>query len=614
MPSAAALLFADFTASSAARAGRGRVRSAGLTYSCGPALDRPAFVAHTLPRPRSRATGPVAHALSNQRPNNACRACPSTPDLKEIQMSIDDRNSDYRPRRRGFCGGDRHRPERARYRGPIPEPRRPGPREHRRRRALERLRAIVRADRPDWSEAEVRDEAKRQLNDLLNYGHPLALDEYLKLAPTSRAPNRLNIDEVIEAAAIRRMPEISELEELLGQCHAGRPSERRLALAVFEAMFLLPGRCVVKHVYQQFMGADAKLDWAFGHPANGDNYRGRSSVASTLNAMLDRNDPDFCLELTVRSFRRLAKLDGDRGLGQIGVADGTAFPAPREQAPDFSPGEEALLNDGLTVDLGYDEVRGTTLLPLWDMKSGLPMSWVEFPRSEREHTWLTAAVDNLLVDWPDAPLEVIVGDRAYDDEMLARDLIFRYGIQPVAAIKGKLAQTLPHVESAGVPVCAKHGPMKLERAPGFFTASGRLQHGVRIGELTSEQTAARLVWRCHDPLCPVRTTTYPRRSARLYTYYPRQGGHRRAATRIALGLRRSIAECGFDNLKHRGLAGRGVEVARWLNTDTRRRWLQGAYILAMNLRRLAHETGEYEHALAEAIKLGLIKQRPKGGE
>jgi hypothetical protein len=53
---------------------------------------------------------------------------------------------------------------------------------------------------------------------------------------------------------------------------------------------------------------------------------------------------------------------------------------------------------------------------------------------------------------------------------------------------------------------------------------------------------------------------------------------------------------------------RGQRHPRSANSDRRMEWLVGGALFGMTLRRLAHETGEYQRALDEARSLGLVPE------
>ena len=71
-----------------------------------------------------------------------------------------------------------------------------------------------------------------------------------------------------------------------------------------------------------------------------------------------------------------------------------------------------------------------------------------------------------------------------------------------------------------------------------------------------------------------------------------RGKHWKVDLRTALLLRRNASESVFAQIKHRGVAARGVKVPRWVKTDNHAGWPTGGCLLGLTLRRLAHEDGD----------------------
>src|SRR4051794_23131032 len=75
--------------------------------------------------------------------------------------------------------------------------------------------------------------------------------------------------------------------------------------------------------------------------------------------------------------------------------------------------------------------RGWTGIALVDLKSTLPVAWVQRPANRPEGEALVDLVERLFALWPDCPCEFIVGDSAYDDRNTAWELELCFGIHPV---------------------------------------------------------------------------------------------------------------------------------------------------------------------------------------
>jgi hypothetical protein len=489
----------------------------------------------------------------------------------------------------------------------------PGARPHRVKRALAVCRDFVRQQDPSLDDTQVEAESEKLLEELTRQ-HPLAPREFELTAPTSRCPDRSKILSKVEIAAMRSLPEAQELEQLLANSAGGRPTERRLPIAIFECNAWVKGGPEIRCHLQDFLGSDQLLDWAFGYPADPSINQGlsESSVYPTLKAMLERHDPVNCIRLNIDLIRKLAQDHTD--IGRYAVVDGTDFTAPVEQRPANSPSEEALLRRGMSVPVhshGPDKVwRGWNLVQIIDVKSTLPLVWAILPLElGREFQAVPLLLERLFEFWPDCPLEYLIGDKEFDVAELCAELEFRYGVHPVFPWKGKPARNQQWGLNGGTPKCSRHGLMKLHWAEDFVGVKGRQERDIPAGDLDDLDQSARLRWRCPGPGCGVRATTYPAHAPRLYTYLPRQGEHRRVGLRAALLRRRNQVESVIASLKGVGVGLKGQMQPRWVSSDRQAEWLAGAALLGLSLRRRAHESGAYSVAASEASARTLLKTR-----
>ena len=120
--------------------------------------------------------------------------------------------------------------------------------------------------------------------------------------------------------------------------------------------------------------------------------------------------------------------------------------------------------------------------------------------------------------------------------------------------------------------------------------------------------------RTFEPGCGVTAATYPKDNARLYTYLPHQGAHRRTGLRVALLRRRNSIESVIGEMKRRGVGLKGQSHPRWVSSDRQAEWLAGAALLGQTLRRLAHESGAYAEAEGEASIRSLVKNATPAAE
>lgn len=501
--------------------------------------------------------------------------------------------------------------------------RRPGfsNRKIRRARLIERLSEEVRGEARNngeaLDEAEISRRAIHRLQEL-ERAHPTALRWYERTAPTSVAPDVRGFHEHIETAAIRRLDETKNLEDILRHAKRGRPTDRRLHMAIYEQNIFGRGRAEISCYRAEFLGADSLRDWAYGDPVRGGSGCSISAVYDTLGKMLDRHDPELALALNLEGVRRLAKDHPE--IGRYCVIDGTDVEAPLDQHQSVNEHEELLMTRGMPkAKLGHHDGptpktwRGYTVLVISDVKSTLPLAWVLIPASQSEFTAVRHLLDLLFRHWPECPIEYLSSDREFSREAdLLGDLEFRYGIHPVFPLRTGAASG-KGVPTMGVPECGDHGPMKYIQADNFYGPRGRRKYGIRHSDLSKADTSAHIRYECRHPSCFTRPiNTYVRDDPRIFTFLPHRGEHQRAGLREVLMRRQNAAEAVNANLKLRGIGLRGQRHPRWVSTDRQMDWLIGGSLLGMTLRRVAHETGTFERCLAEANDRFLLKPGATG--
>ncbi|HEX3803197.1 MAG TPA: transposase [Solirubrobacteraceae bacterium] len=504
-------------------------------------------------------------------------------------------------------------------------------RKHRREieKAVIRSRLLDVLPDPDDVELERRVEADYQL---LLPSDPNELRFFNETGQVSVSPNRRGKFEFIEAHAMRGLPLMRELEELLCEGKGmGRGTDRRLFLAAFERNCFEAGRPEVIRHWREFQTSNDPLAWAYGWPARDGSNRDQSNVYRMLHDTLDRCSSDICLVLNIRALVALRQQLGDDGkdIGRYLVLDGTDIPAAREEKPARVPEEEELIRRQLTfatlASHGANKYwRGGLLLCLTDVKSGLVLGFVLVPGNSDEAALPTLrellrrihATWELYAGEPWEP-EYLTADSAFNENPLHSMLEAEFAIHPVTPLATNLGSAHAWAENDGTPCCAQHGDLKHVQNQYFVTHAKRRELGLRPGD-EADMSKAGARWVCTgrinqtaanpegDP-CPVKATTRWARNPTAYPFLPHKGQSRTyVPLRRALMRRRNVSESTNAKLKGRGIGQGGMNVPRWVRTDNEFRWLVHSTLLAFTLQRLVHENGFYRRSHQEAEERGYL--------
>jgi len=496
-------------------------------------------------------------------------------------------------------------------------------------RLLVVLEEQVRREHDTWNEARVVREAELRYKRIVAEPHPAFYSEYVNVMQVTATPNRRHLRENIQIAACRRIPEMAALEAALRGCEFGRPSPRTLSIAVFERATLSNLRPEFRMNHQAFMGSDLELDWAFfdspDMDVNRQHVRDESSARKTMKAALERNDPGMTIGVNLALLKRMAERQNEKhGFHNVGrwlVVDGTPIEAEMSKENGVNREHRRMLARRTGARLTYHAGRGGakgkawmgwTLLTICDLATGLPV--IGRLVHGREYVHVTSMLDELFRRAPWIDPEALIGDAEYDQSArLALDLEARYGIHPVFPMRGTPGSEWEHNTTRGVPECSKHGSMKRHQTYDFGVNTAVPREYVRDVDEARKLFPARIVFKCEA--CEregvkLRATTYPKRNARLYTYYPRGGTHRLYATRLALMRRRNAIEGVFAAVGRRGLGDRKHHRVKWATKPVHIQWAVGMALLGQTLRREAHESGLYVECAQEAMELGLLKAHP----
>jgi hypothetical protein len=262
---------------------------------------------------------------------------------------------------------------------------------------------------------------------------------------------------------------------------------------------------------------------------------------------------------------------------------------PRAGARSIRGGNEAVRDDeGQLVEVkGKGKFwRGYYLVVLVDVKTGLPIVWTLRDADWREADALKELLFLLYELWPDCPLEVVIGDKAWDFSNYARMCALNYGIHLVAIQKDSNAEKERLVDhkhisgysGQGVVHCRKHAkPMTFVGTEG---AGRDKRAGLEPGD-DAVESRFNVRYRCDDcgsvrsiPMRGLPSENAVSEDWNTFTYYPHStvgtaGMQKRFAERRALEARRNIAEATFSSLKTIcQLALQGPRRTRLTNFDT----------------------------------------------
>lgn len=234
-----------------------------------------------------------------------------------------------------------------------------------------------------------------------------------------------------------------------------------------------------------------------------------------------------------------------------------------------------------TVVEGHEKFwKGYYLVVLTCVKTGLPIVWTLRNAALPEVDATQKLLELLYELWPDCPLKVMIGDKAWDHSDLAEMTLVKYGVHLISLQNDqqKVADRVLTIDQHkniggykgdGTVVCRHHGTFMSFKGSEF----GK-RDGLKPGE-ASKLADFRLRFHCQD--CGKSYSISPKGFGpssddwNILTHYPRNplGQPKRYAERRAMETRRNSAEMTFSSLKticH--LALRGPSRTRLTNFDT----------------------------------------------
>ncbi len=459
--------------------------------------------------------------------------------------------------------------------------------------------------------------------------HEHMVEQLTKTRPSSVAVHRLEVVPLVELRAMRGLSQGQAIERALKGGEAfdrswstrrgnHKPADADFPVGMSWSETALSGTPNAMRSFHEFNRSNPVLHWATGFPMTSGSVGSYSGVMAGLHSAFRFTDPEVLRVANISAIRELASIIGDEAnIGKYVTVDGMFVPAAREQRPTYSDEQEALVNHGLTIDMGNHGkrwCRGWSMTVLTDVRTSLPLVWGLRPAGDREYTGLLDLVGTLLQLWPECPITYISGDSEYGQQKsLSLALEASYGVHTAFYKRGKWAKNRDWRDTDGTPTCSGHGPMKLNQSfdykNGLKGRVWRRENGFADGAPKDMQQAKHR-WFCEHctptPRSGDWTYTYLRDDPRMYTWLPRQGGHWRVALRQALHHRRNSSETLNSCVQAYGLGLKGRATAFWVNSDDDAAWFASMVLCNQTLRRLAHASGVYQHHLNEALALNLL--------
>lgn len=445
--------------------------------------------------------------------------------------------------------------------------------------------------------------------------------EFLKwwdrFEPRSKTSPARDVDRLIEAAAVLRLPEMAWLRKHLETHDGSGRKAATLPVATLFSMALEGGMAEVLRASDRFRHSDATRGWAYDFPTCAK----RSATFSTLHNALNRRSPDAILHVQIALMKQLAEIV-DRPdirkaplVGEYLVVDGTqqqanvrqVFPVNQEHA-DFLHGPYEELGFVRHVRSDGSELKrnhGYNIVVIADLATTLPIVYAPYPAQMDERKAASQLLEILFRIWPECPARFIVGDSLYDhSEQLARDLENVWGIHPVFVPHGSRPRSSKEDDEIdGVPTCP-HGFMKRHKDDKFEVGLKRVAKGFPRG-VDIGHRQARIQWTCLANQCAHRYTK-PHIDPRRYRYVPLAGDHSLRYMGGVLFCRRNSIESIFAQMKMGGYFGPGGMRVKWAKTFKEACWAYMLPLLGLTAKRLVHETGLYGDVQDEASRFDLL--------
>lgn len=530
--------------------------------------------------------------------------------------------------------------------------------------ALARFRQQIRLENPTLASNEVARRAKAKLDEYketIRSNKALA-KQFDLLAPTCLSPNRTDVLQAVEIAAMRRLPEMAKFEQQLRGVTSSRSEKNRFNMAMIEHLIFNASVPSLKSSFHAINGGGELVAWAYDDPCATRHPSRVNAAGQAIHKMLQRTDPELTIELNLSAIQRLAAMNPEGRIGRYATIDGTFIEANVLQHQTYSEEHFKVISKKTSATyMQHDEAkkcRGYTLLAITCMKTNLPLVWTLIsgqPRSED----VRELMELLFRYWPECPLKYLVGDSEFDYSAYYEMLYQYYGIHGAFVTRKGNSRDHDVLFENGVPRhCSKrkgknHDGLMSLRLRGshenWWDPEKRKERGYARGEFVPYANE-RIRWECRcdaclgDPMDPDELEAFEfsirnlspetqakarqkkrklatlitrpgvslskRKSGadpglsegnpRRFTYLPHAGNSKYAVLRDALLMHRNTAEGLFSVMKREQIGLEGCGKARWINTDREMEWMIGGTLMGLTFSRLIHVNGMYQDALEEA--------------
>jgi len=469
--------------------------------------------------------------------------------------------------------------------------------------------------------------------------------------------------DLVYHAALNDHPAMQRFGEHLHQ-RMGRPSDRKLLVAVLRYLANTRGSVTLKSIFDDFTRIHhPALEYAYGHPVSDEGgTRADTSLYEAIGGRRDGKNVGACskqhagflqdeLLLAWDELRSTGKFPG---MGKYLGVDGTHLPVSKPNRAAVSDEDEKLLSLGLQSAFGVHGAdkrwRGKNGLTGVDLIGGVPMCGRVITANENEPLNLIPMIkelhqraERLGVDLSD--MQYVVADRGFCQKDVAVRLYDQFGLVLITPWDATKFGNMPHANNMGVPTCAcpdrkgQGKPREETREPQTkpeprnmrwqsldpnYDPKKRKKLGLKPGD--SLASHVKTFPDARNPILEYVCENCNQTKARLpfaehpllYAPLPYRDAHLQTST-IGKARRqdRYVLRCDLENmqntnesmnnwLKSTSHRDHGPLKAKWIKHEDQAHWIYFARLLNQSLRRTVEHNGKLKEKEEEMRALGLL--------